>query len=59
MPEASASRTEVRSLGVESDVQPQKHTCLRACYNVQVEIEKKWVQIDGEDPDKASGCVTQ
>lgn len=59
MPEASASRTEVRSLGVESDVQPQKHMCLRACYNIQVEIEKKWIQIDGEDPDKASGCVTQ
>ncbi|XP_041487176.1 stonin-1 [Microtus oregoni] len=59
VPEASASRTEVRSLGVESDVQPQKHTCLRACYNIQVEIEKKWIQIDGEDPGKASGCVTQ
>nr|XP_006985857.1 stonin-1 [Peromyscus maniculatus bairdii]XP_015859772.1 stonin-1 [Peromyscus maniculatus bairdii] len=59
MPETSASGTEVRSLGVESDVQPQKHTSQRACYNIQVEIEKKWIQIDGEDPDKAGGCVTQ
>lgn len=59
MSEACASRTEVRSLGVESDAQPQKHVCQRACYNIQVEIEKKWIQIDGEDPDKAGGCVTQ
>ncbi|KAL1782995.1 stonin-1 [Sigmodon hispidus] len=59
MPEASASRTEVRSLGVESDVQPQKHMSQRACYNIQVEIEKKWIKIDGEDPNKAGGCVTQ
>lgn len=54
-----ASRTEVRSLGVESDVQPQKHVHQRACYNIQVEIEKKWIKIDGEDPDKAGACVTQ
>ncbi|XP_051012779.1 stonin-1 isoform X1 [Acomys russatus] len=59
VPDTCASGTEVRSLGVESDVQPQKHVCRRACYNIQVEIEKKWIQIDGEDPDKASGCVTQ
>jgi len=25
----------------------------------QVEIEKKWIKIDGEDPDKAGDCVTQ
>lgn len=36
MSEACASRTEVRSLGVESDAQPQKHVCQRACYNIQV-----------------------
>ncbi|KAM9187928.1 stonin-1 [Dugong dugon] len=54
-----ASRTEVRSLGVESDVQPQKHIYQRACFNIQVEIEKKWIKIAGEDPDKAGGCVTQ
>ncbi|XP_004686269.1 PREDICTED: stonin-1-like [Condylura cristata] len=56
---ACASRTEVRSLGVESDVQPQKHIQQRSCYNIQVEIEKKWIKIDGEDPDKAGDCVTQ
>lgn len=33
-----ASRTEVRSLGVESDVQPQKHVHQRACYNIQVHL---------------------
>ncbi|XP_049726498.1 stonin-1 [Elephas maximus indicus] len=54
-----ASRTEVRSLGVESDVQPQKHIQQRACYNIQVEIEKKWIKIDGEDPDKAGDCINQ
>ncbi|XP_075391946.1 stonin-1 [Tenrec ecaudatus] len=54
-----ASRTEVRSLGVECDVQPQKHVHQRACYNIQVEIEKKWIKIDGEDPDKAGDCLTQ
>lgn len=59
MLDTCASRTEVRSLGVESDVQPQKHVHQRACYNVQVEIEKKWVKIEGEDPDKAGDCVTQ
>ncbi|XP_052042544.1 stonin-1 [Apodemus sylvaticus] len=59
MSEACASRTEVRSLGVESDTQPQKHVRQRAYYNIQVEIEKKWIQVDGEDPDKTGGCVTQ
>ncbi|XP_006880971.1 PREDICTED: stonin-1 [Elephantulus edwardii] len=54
-----ASRTEVKSLGVESDVQPQKHIHQRACYNIQVEIEKKWIKIDGEDPEKAGDCRTQ
>lgn len=34
--DTTASRTEVRSLGVESDVQPQKHIHHRACYNIQV-----------------------
>ncbi|XP_039743134.1 stonin-1 [Pteropus medius] len=59
MLDTCASRTEVRSLGVESDVQPQKHVHQRACYNIQVEIEKKWIKIDGEDPEKAGACVTQ
>ncbi|GAB1301402.1 Stonin-1 [Apodemus speciosus] len=59
MSEACASRTEVRSLGVESDAQPQKHVRQRAYYNIQVEIEKKWIQVDGEEPDRTGGCVTQ
>ncbi|XP_045405519.1 stonin-1 isoform X1 [Lemur catta] len=59
MLDTCASRTEVGSLGVESDVQPQKHVQQRACYNIQVEIEKKWIKIDGEDPDKVGDCVTQ
>ncbi|KAM6221534.1 stonin-1 [Rhynchocyon petersi] len=54
-----ASRTKVRSLGVESDVQPQKRIHQQACYNIQVEIEKKWIKMDGEDPEKAGGCVPQ
>lgn len=36
VPDTCASRTEVRSLGVESDVQPQKHVQQRACYSIQV-----------------------
>ncbi|KAM5292274.1 stonin-1 [Ctenodactylus gundi] len=59
MQDTCASGTQVRTLGVESDVQPQKHIQQRACYNVQVEIEKKWIKIDGEDPEKAGGCVPQ
>ncbi|XP_005391057.1 PREDICTED: stonin-1 [Chinchilla lanigera] len=59
MADTFASRAEVRSLGVESDVQPQKSIQQRACYNLQVEIEKKWIKIDGEDADRAGGCVAQ
>lgn len=29
------------------------------CFCIQVEIEKKRIKIDGEDPDKAGDCVTQ
>ncbi|XP_049640307.1 LOW QUALITY PROTEIN: stonin-1 [Suncus etruscus] len=54
-----ASGIEVLSLGVDSDVQPQKHIQKRACYSIQVEIEKEWIKIDGEDPDKADNCMTQ
>ncbi|XP_051831199.1 stonin-1 [Antechinus flavipes] len=54
-----ASKTEMKSMGIESDVQPQKHVVQKACYNFQVEIEKKWIRIDGEDPDKAGDCITQ
>ncbi|XP_074844725.1 stonin-1 [Carettochelys insculpta] len=53
------SGTEVKSLGIESDVQPQKHLHQKTCYSCQVEIEKKWISLDGEDPDKASNCLMQ
>nr|XP_025951175.1 stonin-1 isoform X2 [Dromaius novaehollandiae] len=56
---ACASGTEVKSLGIESDVQPQKHVIQKAFYNCQVEIEKKWIRLDGEDPDKAGNCLMQ
>ncbi|KAJ7414617.1 hypothetical protein WISP_83344 [Willisornis vidua] len=54
-----ASGTEVKSLGLESDLQPQKHVVQKAFYNCQVEIEKKWIRLDGEDPDKAGNCLMQ
>ncbi|XP_053878548.1 stonin-1 isoform X1 [Malaclemys terrapin pileata] len=59
MLDACASGTEVKSLGIECDVQPQKHLNQKTCYNCQVEIEKKWIRLDGEDPDKASNCLMQ
>ncbi|KAL8185144.1 UNVERIFIED_CONTAM: Stonin-1 [Gekko kuhli] len=59
MPDACASGTEVKSLGIECDIQPQKHVVQKACYNCQVEIEKKWIRLDGEDPDKAGNCQIQ
>nr|ADK26679.1 stonin 1 [Zonotrichia albicollis] len=54
-----ASGTEVKSLGIESDLQPQKHVVQKAFYSCQVEIEKKWIRLDGEDPDKAGNCLMQ
>lgn len=45
MLDTCASRTEVRSLGVESDVQPQKHVHQRACYNIQVRPKALWFQL--------------
>lgn len=59
VPDTYASGTEVLSLGVDSDIQPQKHIQKRACYSIEVEIEKEWIKIDGEDPDKADNCMTQ
>ncbi|XP_054841831.1 stonin-1 [Eublepharis macularius] len=59
VPDACASGTEVKSLGIESDIQPQKHVVQKTCYNCQVEIEKKWIRLDGEDPDKAGSCQIQ
>lgn len=57
--DACASGTEVKSLGIESDIQPQKHVIQKACFNCQVEIEKKWIRLDGEDPEKAGSCKVQ
>ncbi|NXH23174.1 STON1 protein, partial [Bucco capensis] len=57
--ESCASGAEVKSLGIESDLQPQKHVVQKAFYNCQVEIEKKWIRLDGEDPDKAGTCLMQ
>ncbi|KAJ7341260.1 hypothetical protein JRQ81_005153 [Phrynocephalus forsythii] len=59
VPDVSASGTEVKSLGIENDLQPQKHVTQKACYNCQVEIEKKWIRLDGEDPNKCGGCQMQ
>ncbi|XP_069464506.1 stonin-1 [Ambystoma mexicanum] len=59
MPDTSASGTEVESFGIESDIQPHKQVLRKTCYNCQVEIEKKWIRIDGEDPEKAGDCITQ
>ncbi|KAF6104128.1 hypothetical protein HJG60_011170 [Phyllostomus discolor] len=44
VPDTSASRTEVRSLGVESDVQPQKHVHQRACYNIQPKLYRSVIE---------------
>lgn len=57
--DACASGTEVKSWGVERDVQPQKHVIQKACYNCQVEIEKKWIRLEGEDPSKVGNCDIQ
>ncbi|XP_062979935.1 stonin-1 [Elgaria multicarinata webbii] len=57
--DTSASGTEVKSLGIESDIQPQKHVLQKVYYNCQVEIEKKWIRLDGEDPNKCGSCQMQ
>ncbi|XP_044285127.1 stonin-1-like isoform X2 [Varanus komodoensis] len=59
VPDMCASGTEVKSLGIESDIQPQKHVLRKVCYNCQVEIEKKWIRLDGEDPNKCGSCQMQ
>lgn len=45
MLDTCASGTEVRSLGVESDFQPQKHVHQRACYNIQVYPKALWLKL--------------
>ncbi|XP_047008216.1 stonin-1 [Ictalurus punctatus] len=51
-----ASQTRVKSLGTESDIQPQKHISYRAFYRCQVEIEKKLIEAESQKP---SSCATQ
>ncbi|KAG7314195.1 hypothetical protein KOW79_022691 [Hemibagrus wyckioides] len=51
-----ASQTRVKSLGTESDIQPQKHISYRAFYRWQVEIEKKLIEAESQKP---SSCATQ
>ncbi|XP_005999341.1 stonin-1 [Latimeria chalumnae] len=59
MPGTYASGTNVKSVGTESDIQPQKHILQKACYHYQVEVDKKWISTEGEDPEKSSECTTQ
>nr|DBA27158.1 TPA: hypothetical protein GDO54_011330 [Pyxicephalus adspersus] len=59
MPATCVSGAEVKSMGIESDIQPHKHVLQKACYNIQVEIEKKRIPVSGEDMDKAAECITQ
>ncbi|XP_037663109.1 LOW QUALITY PROTEIN: stonin-1 [Choloepus didactylus] len=49
MLDTCASKTEVRSLGMESDVQPQKRVHQRACYNIQPKLYRSVIEdvIDG------------
>ncbi|KAJ8412627.1 hypothetical protein AAFF_G00115780 [Aldrovandia affinis] len=54
--EAVVSRTRVKSLATESDIQPQKHVGSRTHYHCQVEIEKKWIETE---PRRQSDCATQ
>ncbi|KAM5164641.1 stonin-1 [Mantella aurantiaca] len=59
MPATCVSGAEVKSMGIESDIQPHKHVLQKACYNIQVEIERKLIPVSGEDMDKAGECRTQ
>ncbi|KAI1894512.1 hypothetical protein AGOR_G00116560 [Albula goreensis] len=54
--EAVVSRTKVKSLGTESDIQPQKHLSSKTHYHCQVEIEKKWIETESR---RQSDCTTQ
>ncbi|KAM9316822.1 stonin-1-like [Gastrophryne carolinensis] len=57
MPSTCVSGVEVKSMGIESDIQPNKHVWHKACCNIQVEIERKYIPTDGEDIDKAGECI--
>lgn len=51
-----ASQSKVRSLGTESDIQPQKHVISTTHYHCQVEIEKKQIEVESQ---RQTGCMTQ
>ncbi|MBN3298451.1 STON1 protein, partial [Amia calva] len=57
--EAAVSGTRVKSLGTESDIQPQKHIVSKAHYHCQVQIEKKWIQSYEGDSRRRADCLTQ
>ncbi|KAG5831355.1 hypothetical protein ANANG_G00302880 [Anguilla anguilla] len=54
--EAVVSGTKVKSLGTESDIQPQKHLSSKTHYHCQVEIEKKWIETESR---RQTDCATQ
>ncbi|XP_037127582.1 stonin-1 [Syngnathus acus] len=53
---AVVSQTTVKSLGTVNDIQPQKHVTSWTRYHCQVEVEKKWIEIESK---KESSCMTQ
>ncbi|KAM4770878.1 stonin-1-like [Rhinophrynus dorsalis] len=59
MPSTSISGAEVKSMGIVNDIQPHKHIIQKTCYNFQVEIERKRIQTEGDDPDRHGDCITQ
>ncbi|XP_053315901.1 stonin-1 [Spea bombifrons] len=59
IPATCVSGAEVKSMGIENDIQPHKHVIQKACYNIQVEIEPKIIHTGNEDLDKAGDCKTQ
>ncbi|XP_028844332.1 stonin-1 [Denticeps clupeoides] len=50
------SKTKVKSLGTESDIQPQKHVSSKSFYHFQVEIEQKWIETETQ---RRANCMTQ
>ncbi|XP_071996422.1 stonin-1 [Engystomops pustulosus] len=59
MPFTCVSGAEVKSMGVENDLQPHKHITQKTSYNIQVEIDRKLIPANGEDMDKSKECRTQ
>ncbi|XP_075060197.1 stonin-1 [Mixophyes fleayi] len=59
MPFTCVSGAEVKSMGIENDIQPHKHVTQKACYNIQVEIEKQHIPTAGEDVNKTEDCIMQ